>query len=485
MAAALLLAGCTTLGPAVQPPATQWDDRWQSPSLAGIATAASPDPWWQSFDDPALSALIKAAEAGNNNLRVVGLRVLEARAQLAGNRALKSPQAIIASGAGGYGAAPRGGAAIGDADFLFGSVGGQVGWEIDFWGRFRRAIEAGNAAYFAARATYEDTALIVRAEVARLYLTERTLQERLAVVRANAQLQRRSVEITERLFRRGLQGELDLQQARAQLLATEAAIPELEAGIVQARNGLALLLGRTPGDVPELALSPPRLPAIPAGLAMDIPADLLRRRPDVRAAGLRAAAQAAQIGIAKAELYPALSLGGSVSLTRTTLGGLSDSVDIGIGPSLRWNILDLGRIRNNVRVQDARYQQALTAYRDTVLTAAAEIDNAAIAFTKNREEDVALTEAQAAARRSLDLASLRYREGLSDFQRVLDAQAGLLRQQDRTVANRGQIATDLVTLYKALGGGWIAATEADFADPATRAAMRARTNWGHLLPDTP
>jgi NodT family efflux transporter outer membrane factor (OMF) lipoprotein len=481
LAGALALAGCTTLGPDFAAPEAGIDKDWRSPSLGLVTTGPADGAWWLQFHDPALDALVTAAVAGNNSLKVAGLRVLEARAQLAGVQAARSPQAFVGTAAAGYGGSAKGNLPIARNDFLYGSVGVSAGWEIDFWGRFRRGIESADAAYFASIANYEDFAIILRSEVARLYLSERTLEERLAVLKSNMALQERSVEITERLFREGAESELDVQQARTQLLSTQAAIPELEAGIIQTRNGLTLLLGRAPGDLPELALSPPQLPVLPAVIAADIPADLLRRRPDVRAAALRAGAQSAQIGLARAELYPSLSLVGSLGVTRTSLGGLSNSVDFGIGPSLRWNFLDLGRIRNNVRVQDARFQQTLAAYRDTVLQAATEVDSSAIALVKNREENDILAQSQAAAKRSLDLATLRYREGLQDFQRVLDAQAALLRQQDRYISNRGQVATDMVALHKALGGGLIGATEADFADAATRAAMAARTDWGKLL----
>ncbi len=477
---ALLLGACTTLGPDFTAPEPGWDRDWQSPSLAAVPTIAGADPWWQQFDDPALSALIAAADAGNNNLKIAGLRILEARAQLAVARALRSPQVTVGTAGAGYAASARRGAAIGDSDFLFADAGIQAGWEIDFWGRFKRAIESADAAYFASVAARQDASLLIRSEVGRLYLAHRILQERLAVAQENVGLQSRSVAITELLFRNGAEAELDLQQARTQLLSTRAGIPSLELGIVQTRNALALLVGRPPGPLPELALSPPRMPTMPAALAADIPADLLRRRPDVRAAGWRAGAQSAQIGIARADLYPSLTLGGSIGLTRTT-GGIGNAVDIGVGPAIRWNVLDLGRIRGNVRVQDARLQQALTVYQDTVLQAATEVDNAAVAFTKKREEDELLAASETAARRSLALATLRYGEGMSDFQRVLDAQAALLRQQDRRVINRADIANSLVQLHKAIGGGWSVPSENDLADPATRATMKARTDWGKLL----
>ena len=478
--AALSVSGCTTLGPDFAEPKTALDG-WTSPSLGGVDKVPAAGPWWNEFHDPALNALLEAAMAGNRDLRASGLRVIEARAQLGIARSTLSPQQVQATAGAGYGASTPAGIRVRDTDFLFGTAGISAGWEIDFWGRFKRGIQGANAAYFASVANQQAFALILRAEVAKLYLTGRTLQERLAVVRANLELQRRSVAITELRFRRGDQNELDYQQARTQLLSTEASIPELEASLTSVRNGLCLLLGRPPGELPELALSPQRLPDTPAVLSADIPADILRLRPDVRAAGFRAAAQSAQIGIAQADLYPSLVLGGSFSLTRTSFGGATNVIDLGIGPSIRWNFLDFGRIRGNVRVQDARLEQALEAYQQAVLQAASEVDTAATVFTHSRSEQSILEDAQTAAARALELATIRYREGLSDFQRVLDAQAALLRQQDRLVINRGDTARDLVELHKALGGGLIAPVEADFASPETRARMAARTNWGGLL----
>ena len=483
-AMAVLLAGCTTVGPDFNGPEPGFDRDWTSPSLSGVALAPADGLWWQQFHDPALTALIAAAEAGNNNLKIAGLRVLEARAQLAAVRSNLSPQSVTLNAAGGYGASAPGTTGVQNFDALFGTAAVNAGWEIDFWGKFKRGIEFADAGYLAQIAVRDDFAILMRAEVAKAYLDYRTLQERLAVVRTNIELQQRSVEITELLFRKGAESELDLQQARTQLLATQSTVPGLEAGLVQTRNGLALLLGRPPGPIPELALSPPKLPAVPDRVAADIPADLLRRRPDVRAAALRAGAQSAQIGVAKAELYPALSLVGSVGITRTTIGGLSNSLDIGIGPSLRWNFLDFGRICNNVRLQDARFEELLAVYRDTVLQAATEVDNSAIAFTKAQEQGTVLAGSQMAAKRSLDLATLQYRDGVSDFQRVLDAQAALLRSEDSYISNRGSVAVTLVMLYKALGGGWLATSETDLIDAATRARMAARTNWGDLLPPT-
>jgi NodT family efflux transporter outer membrane factor (OMF) lipoprotein len=481
---ATLLGACTTLGPDFVAPRTDWDDGWTSATLAGLVAPPPGNaeaPWWEQFDDPALNALIAAASANNRSLKVAGLRVIEARAQLGIARSTLSPQQMEATAAAGYGASSRGGVPIGQADFGFGTAGVNAAWEVDFWGRFRRSIESADANYFANVANFEDFRLILQSEVARTYINYRTTEQQLQITRDNAVLQKRSVDIAQTRFRAGADDELDVLQARSQYLSTIAGIPSIEARLQQGRNALAVLLGRPPGDLPELLLGPRAIPRAPAMIPVAMPADVLRRRPDVRAAAFVAAAQSAQIGVAKADLYPSLLLVGSLGLTRTSLGGLSNSVDIGIGPALRWNFLDFGRIRGNVRVQDARLEQALEAYQESVLQAAREVDSAAIAFTKSREEDVILDESQQVARRSLDIAQKTYREGFSDFQRVLTAQAALLRQQERFLANRGQNATDLVAIHRAIGGGAIPSVEGDYGGADTRARMKARSNWSNQL----
>jgi NodT family efflux transporter outer membrane factor (OMF) lipoprotein len=478
------LAGCTTLGPDFTPPRTDWDESWTSPTLAKLAPppgGADNTLWWRQFRDPALDALIAAAMASNRDLKVAGLRVLEARAQLGIANAGLKPQLIEGTASAGYGANAPDFAPIGKSDFAYATVGAAAAWELDFWGRFRRGVESADANYFANVANFDDFAVILRAEVARLYISYRTNEAQLKITRENAALQKRNVEISDVLFRNGAEGELDVVQARTQYLATIAAIPQLESTLQQTRNAIAELLGRPPGPLAELTLGPQKLPTTPAGVSMELPADLLRRRPDVRAAAFRAAAQSAQIGIAQSELYPSLTLAGTIGVTTTSLGGASNLVQLGVGPALRWNLFDFGRIRGNVRVQDARLEQALQAYQQQVVVAAREVDSAAIAFVKSHEQDVILDQSQQAAKRALDIAQTGYREGFTDFQRVLDAQAALFRQQESFVINRGQHASDLIAIYKAVGGGWILSAESDYADAATRARMQARSNWGHLL----
>ena len=321
--------------------------------------------------------------------------------------------------------------------------------------------------------------MLLRAQVADTYYALRTTEARLRIARENAKLQHRSLEITERLFRGGEGTELDVQQARTQYLGTLSTIPDLERQLLVSRNALSTLIGRPPGPLPELGANDGLIPLLDRAVLQDVPANLLLRRPDVRAAELQVAAQSALIGVAEADLYPSLSLLGSIVWSTSSLDGAPDTLDLVGGPSLRWNLFDHGRIKNNVRVQDARLQQLIVAYQDGVRQAAREADDAAIGLVKSLERDGILGDAAQAAERSLDLANSQYREGYADFQRVLDAQRALIAQQDAYLANRGAAVSSLINLYRALGGGWYSAEP--LVDPATRRQMQQRTDWGDLL----
>ena len=321
--------------------------------------------------------------------------------------------------------------------------------------------------------------VLLHAQVADSYFTLRTAEARLRIARDNAAIQKRSYEITQRLFASGESDELDLQQAKTQYLTTLGSIPEFESQILRAGNALAVLIGRPPGPIPRLAEKEAVVPLVDRAVLQDVPASLLLRRPDIRAAELRIAAQSAQIGVAKADLYPSLTLLGSIAWTATSLAGTGGSLALLGGPALSWNVFDHGRLQDNVRVQDARLQQLIVAYQDDVRQAAREADDAASGLIKALERDGILQQSAQAAQRSLTLANALYREGYSDFQRVLDAQRALASQQDAYVANRGGAVGDLIALYKALGGGWH--SEAPVLDPATREQMQRRTDWGDLL----
>jgi NodT family efflux transporter outer membrane factor (OMF) lipoprotein len=308
-------------------------------------------------------------------------------------------------------------------------------------------------------------------------------------------LQKRSLEIAENRFEGGLVTELDVQQARTLLANTQAAIPRLSVDYRRAQNALSVLLGKTPQDLSSRLEVPPKIgiPFPPAEVAIGIPADLLRRRPDIRRAEMQTASQSALIGVARADLFPHFSLVGSIGLqtsdsdlTRqngSDFGDLfsSDSLTYFAGPTLTWDILNYGRIKNRVRVEDARLQQLIVNYQNTVNNAAREVEDAMIGYLQDQIQVQYLSEAVTASNRSVEISSLQYSEGLTDYQRVLDAQRGLTRDQDTLATTQGSIAINLVNMYKALGGGWVADPNKEYVDPQTKEEMKERTDWGGLL----
>ena len=308
----------------------------------------------------------------------------------------------------------------------------------------------------------------------------------------NTQIQQRSVEIADVRFRGGFTTELDVQQAKALLYNTQATIPQLETNLRQAKNAMSILLGIPPGQVNQLLNGPDTIPDAPAEVAVGIPNELLRRRPDVRRAELQAAAQSALIGVAKADLYPSFALFGSVGVlassgTDTTKSGQSgnlfssDSVFFVGGPTFNWPIFNYGRIKNNVRVQDARLQQALANYQNTVLRAAREAEDSMIAFLRARQEISFRIQSEQAAKRSVDLALIQYREGTTNYNTVLTTQQSLVAQQDQLTTTRGDIVLNLVSLYKALGGGWQIRQGKPFVPESVQKEMSERTDWGGII----
>lgn len=484
--AVLALGGCVRLGPDFQPPGEAWVKQWNTPALEQ-SSQRGPNPdirqWWQVFADPVLDHLIAESDVHNASLKIAGLRVMEARAQLGIAQSGRYPQLQQASADSFYLHRDQyGGINPQDTHFWQHSVGFDVGWELDFWGRFSRAIESSDASYFAAQANYEDVLVLLRAQVADTYFLLRTTEARLRVARENARQQKRNFEITEKLFNSGQNAELDLQQAKTQYLGTLSTIPNFEDQVQRTRNALALLIGQPPGGLPQLLENEGLIPLVDRAVLQDVPANLLQRRPDVRAAELNVAAQSALIGVAETDFYPSLTLLGSIVWSADTLNGTSKTLDLIGGPSLRWNLFDHGQISNNVRVQDARLQQLIEIYRDKVRQAAREADDAAIGLIKSLERERILREAEVAAKRSLVLASAQYREGYSDFQRVLDAQRALLEQQDNYLVSRSNAVSNVIALYKALGGGWYSAQPK--VDPGTRQHMEKRTDWGDLLKES-
>lgn len=491
LVAALALSACVTVGPDFQEPDVAWLDEWQTDLYGQIGKPeeqARTDLrfWTQIFGEPALNGLVETARRENPTLRIAGLRILESRAVLGIAGSGRYPQLQQVSGA-----VTRveqdqsGGSSAEDLSFTSYRAGYDIGWELDFWGRFRRSIESANAAYFASVTSQQDVQVLLSAQVADLYFAYRTTQLRIDIAERNAAIQKRSLEITERIFEAGQDSELDVQQARTQYLATLSTIPSLQATLVRTRNALAALLGRTPGELPELGAVKRELPAV-APLAIDgIPAKLLLRRPDIRTAAWQIAAQSAQIGVAKSDYFPAISLLGSIGWSTNSLDGTPETRSLIAGPSLTWNVFDFGRIRNNVRLQDARLQQSIEVFQDSVLQAAREIDDAAITIVKTGEQQRFLDGAQDAAARSLELANTQYQEGYADFQRVLDAQRALFAQEEQQLVNQSAHISAIIALYRSIGGGWTDMTAEEMVPDSVRDTMRNRTNWGDLLEAPP
>jgi NodT family efflux transporter outer membrane factor (OMF) lipoprotein len=487
LAGAMLLAACRTVGPDFQRPAVPWLADWNGGSLAPLAHESRAarsrqlDAWWRHFNDPVLDQLIHLAQRANPGVRTAGLRIMEARAGLGIAGSARYPQLQQVTGELLHVGEERSGGRGPDTSATAFNAALNISWELDFWGKFSRSIEAADAGYLASIAQYDDVQVLMAAQVAGLYCSIRTVEARLVIAQENATVQRRSLEITERLFSSGHESELDVQQARSLYLGTLATIPVLEASLRQAQNALSILLARPPGPLPEMDPGKNQIPQAELAAIVDLPADALRRRPDVRSAEMQLAAQSALIGVSAADLYPSISLLGSLGLAATSVSGTPQVLSWAAGPGLAWNVFDHGRLTNAVLVQDARFQQLYEQYQDVVLRAAREVDDAAVGFARTREQIALLADAVKAARRSLDIANIQYREGLTDFQRVIDSERNLFAQQELLVTSRGALTQNLIAIYKAMGGGWEQARSRPVVDDATRAAMDRRSDWKGLL----
>jgi NodT family efflux transporter outer membrane factor (OMF) lipoprotein len=484
----LWLSGCMMVGPNYMRPPAPTADVWIDPGDPAVKREpVEVSAWWTVFNDPVLNTLVETAYRQNPSLQAAGVRVLEAQARRGIAIGLLFPQQQDAFGAATSNEISKNRANRDTpgliADFDDWQIGFDATWELDLWGRFRRGIEAADAELLASVATYDDVLVSLVAEVARNYTLLRTLQERLEVAKANVAIQQRSFEIADAKFQGGTVTELDSTQAASLLHDTQAQIPGVEADIRQTQNTLCILLGLPPQDLQRLLGGPPVIPTVPAEVAVGIPADLLRRRPDIRQTERQLAAQSAQIGIAKADLFPSFALLGTISVAAEDFDDLfkSSSLENFGGPSFRWAILNYGRIQNNIRVQDARFQALIGDYENTVLQAQGEVENALAAYLGALRQVQFLTDSVQSANRAVELAEFQYREGATDYTRVLNTQEFLVTAQDRLVATRGLVVLNLVALYKALGGGWELRIGQDFAPQETQQQMIERTWWDGMI----
>ena len=465
LAAALAgLAGCTTVGPAYVPPTTDVPARWHrlDTSTGSVhATEAHSDlsRWWEALDDPLLTQLIDDAVRGSPDVRSAQARLREARARRSVAAAAGYPSVNAAGSARRSRASEEAGSG-GTRNFFSANL--DANWEVDVFGGVRRGVEAADADLAASVASLEAARVSLAAEVALTYTELRAQQARLAVARANLASQSETLQLTEWRAQAGLVSSQDVDQARANREQTHAQIPVLETGLAEATHTLEVLLGKPPGSLHERLVPDGALPSMPAQIAVGIPAETLRQRPDVRAAERTLAAETARVGVAEAARYPSFQLSGSIGLEALTLGGLGNrgAATSSLLAGITAPIFDAGRLRAQAELQDAVRERAQVAYEQAMLTALQDVENALVSLARSRDRTEALSIATTSARSAAEFARQRYGAGLTDFQSVLDSERSVLTLEDNFISARADGVRALIRLYKALGGGWSPADEA-------------------------
>lgn len=512
-AAAILgfIAGCTSpgewrrngfkVGPNYATPTAPTEADWIDVADKRIRRESDEvNRWWKVFRDPTLDGLVCDAYRQNLTLRQAGFKVLEARYQreiavgnlfpqtqqmngdyyrfgtskqtagrLAATTVTTGVGSTAGTGVGGSGTG-TGGAGTGStgsgAGFGISSAGAKrffgqwdlgfgLAWELDFWGRYRRAIEAATGDLEASTENYDAVLVTMLGDLAGNYVQLRTVERRIALLRQNVKLQQETLSIATARFKGGQASELDVDQSRTTLYQTASLIPPLEIQHRVLANAMCVLLGIPPEHL-EAKLGTAPIPTVPPEVGVGMPADLIRRRPDVRRAERLAAAQSARIGIAQAEFLPHISIIGQFGYSAESFNHLwgPSAFNGQVGPQFRWNILNYGRILNNVRFQDTLFQEAVTNYQQSMLVAAQEVENGIVSFLKQQERVQSLGESVTAAQKAVEVAVAQYRGGLTDFNRVAVLQQTLVQQQDALAQAQGDIALSLILIYRALGGGW-------------------------------
>ncbi len=453
----LALYGCAAVGPdyvQVEPEAPQkWHTEPQSGLTSGRLNPETLANWWTTLNDPELSSLEQRAVQGNLDLKKAMARVREARALRGISQADLFPTLDAAASGTKYRSSENSG--TGDESKLY-MAGFDAGWELDVFGGVRRSVEAAEADLEATQEDLYDVLVSLLAEVALNYVEMRTYQARLAVTEANIKTQEETYELNRSRHQAGIINELPVQESLRILESSRSQVPALETGLEAAKNRLAVLLGEQPGKLhQELAEKKP-IPVLPVAVVIGIPGETLRHRPDIRRAERNLAAQTARIGVATADLYPKFRLMGTIGLESISSGDFLDSSSRAwsIGPGVSWSIFHGGAIRQNIKVQSALQEQALIQYEAVVLRALEEVENVLVAYAKEQRRRESLAAAAAAAKQADQLARDQYQAGLVDFNNVLDGQRALLLIQDQRAQSDGAVISNLVRLYKALGGGW-------------------------------
>jgi NodT family efflux transporter outer membrane factor (OMF) lipoprotein len=459
--ATLVLSGCPAVGPNYAAPDTLVSATWHS-QLEGGLTAEEMDPqtlasWWTTLEDPRLSGLIDRAVAGNLDLKKARARVREARARRGIAKADMFPTLDFAGSDTWTRSSEDTG--TGKTSQLY-AASFDSGWELDIFGSVRRSVEAATADLQASQEDLRDVLVSLLAEVALNYLDVRTFQSRLDAAQANLEAQNETYQLALWRYQARLSDELAVQQARYNLENTRSQIPTLRTGLEEAMNRIAVLLGEQPGKVHKELDKRQPIPVTPLKAAVGVPADVVRRRPDVRRAERELAAQTARVGVATANLYPRFTLSGSIGLEARSLNNLLSNVSspddwtLSGGPRITWPIFDAGAIRQKIEVQSALQEQALIQYEAAILGVLEDVENALVSYAQEQCRWDDLREATQAAQTAVELAQYNYQAGLTDFSSVLDAQRSLFSFQDQLAQSNGTVTANLIRLYKALGGGW-------------------------------
>jgi outer membrane protein, multidrug efflux system len=453
-----MLVGCA-VGPDYTPPETHMPDRWHQDLVRGLSEGtADMRTWWVLLDDPVLDGLIDRATRGNLDVKRAVSRLLEARARvgLAAGEELPSAEAQgeIERGRLSEGVQQELGSSRQRTSTLY-QLGLDASWELDLWGRIGRNVESADAALQATLEDYRDVLVSLYAEVATTYVEIRTLQARIDAAQGNVTTQRETLKLVRDRRRAELASDVEIAQAELNLATTEALIPQLRIELQQGIHRLGVLLGERP-TVLYGALDQRPLPQLPAKVAIGLPSDLLRQRPDIRSAERQVASQTAQIGVATADLYPRFTLSGFLAFQKYGPSSFfnGDNIGYGFGPTVLWNVFDGGRIRSNIAVQDAQTEQALFVYEQTVLSALRETQDALVGYVQESERRDILRRSVLAANDSVRLVTSLYVSGLTDFQNVQDQQRSKFQQDDAFAQSQGLVIQNLIALYRSLGGGW-------------------------------
>lgn len=477
------------VGPNYKEPKKQVAAHWAKKDKTVKETPFKDTKWWYTFHDPVLVSIIQQGYRNNLSVQSAGVKVLQSRAQLAQSVGQLYPQQQVAQGSFSYNR-------IGGSSFqqilppVFDTalLGFSANWELDFWGKYRRAVQANDAAFLESLAAYDNALVTLTSDVAATYIKIRTYERQISITNANIVVQRTGLKIAQARFHAGQASQVDVEQAMTELSQTEASLPSIVANLQKQKDALAVLLGTIPNGIDNVIKPSRGIPRAPTTVAVGIPKEMMARRPDIHQARLAAIEQSAAIGAKQASLYPSFTLNGTFAFTSNTINqnSITDlfqwaNRNITAGPGFSWPILNYGQITNGVRAQDAVFQQSLLNYINLVLKAQQEVQDNITGYVEAKKAAYYLTKANTSATKSLQLALIRYKEGETDFTPVLNAEQQQLSVQTSLVNAQGDIPQALVALYRALGGGWEIRGGNDVVSQQIKTEMAARTNWGTLM----